>query len=39
MDGFELKEYLDRTTIPSDYVHGDPTKNLSKTAEADKEWE
>jgi hypothetical protein len=39
MDGFELKEYLDRATIPSEYVHGDPTKQLSKTAEIDKEWE
>jgi hypothetical protein len=39
MDGFELKEYLDRATVPSEYVHGEPTKQLSKTEEADKEWQ
>jgi integrase len=39
MDGYELKEFLDRVTIPVEYVHGEPTKQLSKTEEADKIWE
>lgn len=39
MNPFELKEYLDRATIPSEYVHGEPTKQLTKTEEADKTWQ
>lgn len=38
MDAFELKEYLDRATIPSEYVHSEPTKQLKKTKEANKIW-
>jgi hypothetical protein len=39
MDPFELREALDRATIPVEYVHGEPTKQLSKTEEADKAWQ
>ena len=39
MNAFELKEALDRATIPVEYVHGEPTLQLAKTEEADKEWE
>ena len=39
MNAFELKEALDRATIPVEYVHGEPTKQLAKTEEADKEWQ
>lgn len=39
MNPYELREELDRVTIPVEYVHGEPTKQLSKTEEADKVWE
>ena len=39
MNPFELKEALDRATIPVEYVHGEPTKQLIKTEEADKTWQ
>lgn len=38
MDGFELKEYLDRATVPVEYVHAEPTKQIEKTKEANKIW-
>ena len=39
MNAFELREFLDRVTIPTEYVHGEPTKQLQKTKEADKIWQ
>jgi ribosomal protein L40E len=39
MNPYELKEALDRATIPTEYVHGSPTKQLQNTKDADKEWQ
>lgn len=36
---FELQESLDRATPPVEYVHGEPTKQLEKTKQAEKIWE
>lgn len=38
MNAFELKEFLDRATIPTEYVHSEPIKQLQKTKEADQKW-
>ena len=39
MNAYELKEAMDRATIPVEYVHGEPTKQLSNMKEADKTWQ
>jgi len=39
MNAFELKEFLDRATVPTEYVHSNPKKQLSETEEADKIWQ
>jgi hypothetical protein len=36
MNNFELKEFLDRAIVPTEYVHGEPTKQLQKTRKADQ---
>ena len=36
---FELQESLDRVTPPVEYVHGEPTKQLEKTKQAEEMWQ
>lgn len=38
MNPYELKEAADRVTVPVEYVHGDPSKQLEKRKQAEDQW-
>lgn len=39
MNPYELKEALDRVTVPTEYVHGEPTMQLEKRKQAEDRWQ